>query len=196
MDNVSIVQAIISNDPVRMRLLEMVRSLELTDCWIGAGFVRNAVWDYLHGRGSSPVSTDVDVIWFDAKRCIPEEDEAMEDILRGLDPTVMWSVKNQARMHVQNGDEPYLSTTDAMRYWPETATAVAVRLLVDGSCEVAAPLGLGDLLGLIIRPTERFATSKKAIYQDRFKSKNWMTIWPLLTLESAPLPSFPNVKAP
>ncbi|WRQ77412.1 nucleotidyltransferase family protein [Pseudomonas saxonica] len=32
----------------------MVRSLNLPDCWIGAGFLRNAVWDYLHGRSPSP----------------------------------------------------------------------------------------------------------------------------------------------
>jgi hypothetical protein len=107
----------------------------------------------------------------------------------------MWSVKNQARMHVQNGDEPYLSTTDAMRYWPETATAVAVRLGESGSCEIAAPLGLDDLLGLVIRPAGRFATEKTKIYQERFKSKNWIEIWPLLTLASAPLPSIPCVKA-
>ena len=195
MDNSSTIKAIISDDPIRRRMLEIVRSLNLPDCWIGAGFVRNAVWDYLHGRGSSTVSTDVDVIWFDAKRCTPEEDEALEAVLRSLDPTVIWSVKNQARMHVQNGDEPYLSTTDAMRYWPETATAVAVRLREEGSCEIAAPLGLDDLFELIIRPTERFTSAKKAIYQDRFKSKNWLTIWPLLTLASAPLPPIPYVKA-
>ncbi|MEC4238526.1 nucleotidyltransferase family protein [Pseudomonas sp. DSV-1] len=195
MDDISIIQAIISDDPVRWRLLEMVRSLNLPDCWIGAGFVRNAVWDYLHGRSSYPVSTDVDVMWFDARRCTPEEDEALETFLMRLDPTVMWSVKNKARMHIQNGDEPYLSTTDAMRYWPETATAVAVRLREEGSCEIEAPLGLDDLFGLVIRLAGRFATEKKKIYQDRFKSKNWMKIWPLLTLASAPLPPFPYVKA-
>lgn len=195
MDNISIIQAVISDDPVRRRLLEMVRSLSLPDCWIGAGFVRNAVWDYLHGRSLSPVSTDVDVIWFDVRRCSPEEDKALETILRGLDPTVMWSVKNQARMHVQNGDQPYLSTTDAMRYWPETATAVAVRLRETGSCEIAAPLGLDDLFGMVIRPAGRFATEKTKIYQDRFRSKNWMKIWPLLALASAPLPPIPCVKA-
>jgi hypothetical protein len=146
------------------------------------------VWDYLHGRDSSPVSTDVDVIWFDAKRCTPEDDEALEGVLRALDPTVIWSVKNQARMHFQNGDEPYLSATDAMRHWPETATAVAVRLLEKGLFEVAAPLGLDDLFGLILRPTEKFSTSKKAIFEKRFKSKNWMKIWPLLTLASASMP--------
>lgn len=93
----------------------------------------------------------------------------------------MWSVKNQARMHVKNGDAPYLSTTDAMRYWVETATAVAVRLGEKASFEIAAPLGLDDLFGLVIRPAGRFATEKKKIYQDRFKSKNWMATWPLLT---------------
>lgn len=195
MGDTSTVQAIISNDAVRWRLLEIVRSLKLPDCWVGAGFVRNAVWDYLHGRDSSPVSTDVDVIWFDAGRCTAEKDEALEAVLRGLDPTVMWSVKNQARMHVQNGDEPYLSATDAMRYWPETATAVAVRLREEGTCEIAAPLGLDDLFELIVRPAGRFATEKATIYQDRFKSKNWMKIWPLLTLVPVMLPATPAGKA-
>lgn len=98
-------------------------------------------------------------------------------------------------MHVQNGDEPYPSATDAMRYWLETATAVAVRLQEDGSYEIAAPLGLGDLFGLIIRPAGRFATEKITIYQDRIKSKNWMSIWPMLMLAPSNLPPSPTVKA-
>jgi hypothetical protein len=153
---------------------------------MGAGFVRNAVWDYLHGRDSSPVSTDVDVIWFDGERCTKKQDDALEALLRDLDPNVLWSVKNQARMHVQNGDDPYQSTTDAMRYWPETATAVAARLLENGTCEVVAPLGLDDLFDLIIRPAGRFATEKNAIYQERVKSKSWLKVWPMLTLLELP----------
>lgn len=167
-------------------MLEIVRSLNLPDCWIGAGFVRNAVWDHLHGRSVSTVSTDVDVIWFDATRSTPEQDEALEAVLRDLDPNVLWSVKNQARMHVQNGDEPYQSVTDAMRYWPETATAVAIRLREDGTYEIAAPLGFDDLFDLIIRPAGRFATDKNAIYQDRVTSKNWLKVWPMLTLSGLP----------
>ncbi|WMY87541.1 nucleotidyltransferase family protein [Pseudomonas shirazica] len=186
MDKSSTIQAIISNDHVRRRLLEIVRSLNLPDCWIGAGFVRNAVWDYLHARDSSPVSTDVDVIWFDGERCTPKQDDALEAFLRNVDPSVKWSVKNQARMHVQNGDDPYQSATDAMRYWPETATAVAVRMLENGTCEVAAPLGLEDLFDLVIRPAGRFATEKNAIYQKRVKSKSWLEVWPMLTLLELP----------
>ncbi|UQS16150.1 nucleotidyltransferase family protein [Pseudomonas sp. HS6] len=182
MDNISKIQSIISDDPIRRRVLKIVHSLKLPDCWIGAGFVRNAVWDHLHGRVSSPFSTDIDVIWFDAECYTPEEDEALEAILKGLEPSANWSVKNQSRMHIQNGDEPYLCSIDAMRYWPETATAVAARLQGGGLCEIAAPLGVDDLLGLVVRPAGRFATEKKAIFQDRFKSKKWMKMWPLLTL--------------
>lgn len=89
-------------------------------------------------------------------------------------------------MHVQNGDDPYQSATDAMRYWPETATAVAVRMLENGTCEVAAPLGLEDLFDLVIRPAGRFATEKNAIYQKRVKSKSWLEVWPMLTLLELP----------
>lgn len=182
MDSSSKIQALISADPVRRRLLEAVRSLNLPDCWIGAGFVRNAVWDYLHGRHPSPVATDVDVIWFDRICCTPEQDCAHEAALKALDSTVLWSVKNQARMHVRNGDGPYQSATDAMRYWAETATAVAVRLRDDGVCEIAAPFGLDDLFDLIIRPAGKFATEKNAIFLSRVNSKRWLHDWPLLTL--------------
>ncbi|RON17393.1 nucleotidyltransferase family protein [Pseudomonas frederiksbergensis] len=183
MNNASRIQTIISEDPARWRLLQLVHSLGLPDCWVGAGFVRNAVWDYLHGRYPSPISSDVDVIWFDPCHCTPSDDRALEAALRDLDPTVLWSVKNQARMHVQNGDKPYISTTDAMRYWPETATAIAVRLREGNTCEVSAPLGLDDLFNLIIRPTWRFTEEKKAMYQERLQSKGWTTAWPLLRQE-------------
>ncbi|WP_263146029.1 nucleotidyltransferase family protein [Pseudomonas sp. RIT-PI-AD] len=185
MDKHSRVQAIIANDPARWRLLQLVRTLGLADCRIGAGFVRNAVWDHLHGRESSPLSSDVDVIWFDPGRSTPDYDRDAEAVLRTLDSSVAWSVKNQARMHSRNGDRPYVSSADAMRHWPETATAVAVRLGEGNLCEVSAPLGLDDLFGLIVRPTEGFVGGKRAIYQARLASKDWVARWPLLRHESS-----------
>jgi hypothetical protein len=56
-------RTILSADPARRLIAEAVRSLALPDCWIGAGFVRNAVWDHLHGREPAFPGTDVDVIW-------------------------------------------------------------------------------------------------------------------------------------
>lgn len=75
-------QKILSDDPVRMKILYAVRALELNDGWIGAGFVRDAVWDHLHGYGLSPVSGDVDVVWFDCEHCSVGHDSYQEDRLR------------------------------------------------------------------------------------------------------------------
>jgi hypothetical protein len=179
------VRTIIEGDPLRWGVLAVVRSLRLPDCWVGAGFVRNAVWDHLHQRAPSPLSTDVDVLWFDPERADPSEDTKLEAKLRMTDPSLRWSVKNQARMHSCNGDAPYLSAVEAMRFWPETATAIAVRRNGVDQCEIAAPFGLDDLFGLVVRPTPRFAHNKLPIYEDRIKTKGWMAKWPLLRTETA-----------
>jgi hypothetical protein len=180
------VAEIIRTDSVRWHLLGLVRDLALPDCWVGAGFVRNAVWDRKHGRAPSPPDGDVDVIWFDPGRADPEEDEVHEAALRRREPSVVWSVKNQARMHLRNGDVPYGSSTDAMRFWPETATAVAARRTAGDECEVAAPFGSTDLHGLILRPTPRFAGEKYPIYQERLRTKGWLQRWPSLRDVTAP----------
>jgi len=180
MDRRSQLIAILRNDPLRWHLLDVVRSLNLPDGWIGAGFVRNAVWDYLHGRPAARPSGDVDVIWYDPRCTEATEDREQERALRALEPGIAWSVKNQARMHHRNGDAPYASAVDAMRSWPETATAVAVRRTGTDDYEVAAPLGLEDLMQLVLRPTPRFAAEKHHIYDDRVCSKGWLQIWPLL----------------
>ncbi|MEH3041599.1 MAG: nucleotidyltransferase family protein [Sphingomonas paucimobilis] len=165
-------------DPLRWHLLGLVRDLDLRDGWIGAGFVRNAVWDQLHGRTASPPTGDVDVLWHDPRRPDATEDRRLEAMLRAVGPDVAWSVKNQARMHLRNGDAPYASVADAMRCWPETATAVAVRRIGETGCEVTAPFGLDDLMRSILRPTPRFVGDKRSIYAERVRSKDWLTIWP------------------
>jgi hypothetical protein len=89
-------------------------------------------------------------------------------------------VKNQARMHIRNGDAPYTSAVEAMRYWPETATAVAARRQGPDGCEIAVAFGLEDLLNLILRPTPRFTGAKLSIYEERLQSTGWTTFWPRL----------------
>ncbi len=177
--------ALIGRDPQRQRLLALVASLNLPDCWIGAGFVRNAVWDALHGRAPSAPGGDVDVIWFDAANQDRDVDQALERRLLALDGAVAWSVKNQARMHAGNGDRPYTCASDAMRHWPETATATALRYGADGALEIAAPFGLDDLFGALLRPGPCFAHAKRAVFDQRVARKQWLTLWPLLRLADA-----------
>ena len=73
-----VLRKILLGDPTRMKALYAVRALKLSDGWIGAGFVRDAVWDYLHGYGQMPVSGDVDVVWFNSERCKPAHDSYLE----------------------------------------------------------------------------------------------------------------------
>lgn len=178
-------QTLIAADRARMGILASVRALDLPDCWVAAGFVRNCVWDHLHGHVPSALPHDIDVIWFDAPRAAKAHDTALEQQLRSHDGTVAWSVKNQARMHLRNADQPYRSSTDAMRHWPETATAVGVRLRHDGRIDVAAPFGLDDLFALTVRPTPRFTSDKYPVYVARLQSKNWPARWPRLRIAAA-----------
>ena len=180
MDAASRVRDILRADPLRWHLLEVVHALFLPDSWIGAGFVRNAVWDHLHQRPPAPPAGDVDVIWHDPCRTDPAEDRRLEAALRAAEPSVAWSVKNQARMHVRNGDAPYASATEAVRYWPETATAVAARWESADTCEIAAPLGLDDLFALLLRPTPHFSGARRGRYEDRLRAKKWTASWPRL----------------
>ncbi len=85
-------------------------------------------------------------------------------------------------MHHRNGDMPYASATDAMRYWPETATAVALRLSDAGILKVTAPYGLSDIFGLCLRPTPLFFGAKRHIFDQRVKNKGCLGSYPLLTL--------------
>jgi hypothetical protein len=55
---------LIKTDKGRMQILAYAKELGLPDCWVAAGFVRNMVWDYLHGFPSTPLN-DIDVIFFD-----------------------------------------------------------------------------------------------------------------------------------
>ncbi|MGF9757175.1 nucleotidyltransferase family protein [Microvirga sp. 0TCS3.31] len=162
-------------------LLVYVESLGLPDAWIGAGFIRNSVWDVLHGHAIDVTRlADVDVLFFDPDDTSREPEAEIERRLRTLAPDIPWSVKNQARMHRRNGDAPYGSTVDAVAHWAETATAIAART-VEGRVEVMAPYGVSDLLNLIVRPTPVFG-HKMNVYCERVMAKDWPARWPKLTV--------------
>lgn len=175
-----IVETLLHNDPLRWRLLGVVRDLNLPDCWIGAGFIRNAVWDHLHGRPVTPPKTDIDVIYFNPANVDPAEDRSLENRLRILEPDLDWDVKNQARMHARHGDAPYESATDALSRWSETATAFAVRRTENDEIDITAPYGLDDLVNLVLRPPPRFVVERGATYRERLTKKRWLERWPLL----------------
>ncbi len=167
-------------DDRRCWILAQVRDLALPDCWIGAGFVREMVWHSLAGRDARQRSGDIDVIWFNSDDISIEIDENIENRLRRIDPDLPWSVKNQGRMHKRNNDGPYASCRHAVSAWPETATAVALRLTASGKLDLLAPYGLADLFQGILRPTPAFSRNKRAIFEARLRDKAWLEKWPFL----------------
>jgi hypothetical protein len=172
----------LAGDPARMRILRHVRALNASDCWVAAGFVRSLVWDRLHQRAYSPLPDDIDVIWYDAEQADELSDRCLEASLAAIDAEVKWSVKNQCRMHTRNGDAAYESATQAMTFWPETATAVAVRLNSCDEIEIAAPFGLDDLFALVLKATPRFSGEKYPMFLERANSKQWLAKWPKLNV--------------
>ena len=169
--------ALIAADSWRMACLEAVAALDLPDCWIGAGFVRSPVWDRLHGYETPTPLPDIDVIYHHQGDGPAEEAAAEASLAEGL-PGLPWSVRNQARMHLRNGDRPYRSTADALTHWLETPTAVAVRLGPRKGLELLAPLGLDDLFAMVVRPSPHARAGRLAAYRARVAAKDWRSRWP------------------
>ncbi|QKY69328.1 nucleotidyltransferase family protein [Lentibacillus sp. CBA3610] len=56
---------VINEDDWMMDILTTVKSLNLPDWWVCAGFVRSKIWDILHGYSERTPMPDIDVIYFD-----------------------------------------------------------------------------------------------------------------------------------
>jgi hypothetical protein len=172
----NLIAAIIAQDPVGMKQLRAARRLGLPDWCIAAGFVRNRVWDHLHGIRPPRPPADIDVLYYDPADLSKAPEQAYEARLDVLEPAP-WQVRNQARMHIWKNLPQHRSTADSMTYWLETVTAVGVRLEADDALSVIAPLGTDDLLGLMCRPTP-FGRTRRDEYEARIAAKRWRELWP------------------
>ena len=170
---------LISRDSWMMGILKAANVLDLPDWWVCAGFVRSKVWDVLHGHWERTPIPDVDVIYFNPDNTDEREEKRYEEQLRELLPHIPWSVKNQARMHLLNENSAYASSVDAMSKFPETVTALGLKLNIHGHLEMAAPHGIHDLVHMQVRPTPFFRESERLwpIYERRINQKNWKSIW-------------------
>ncbi len=177
-DGAARVAALLAGSPGHLDALQALSLAGPSGAWIGAGFVRNAVWEALCGTAPQLAAlADLDVVYFSPGR---DDDTACEEALRAARP-LPWSVRNQTRMAARNGHTPYRSLADALAHWTETATAVAARLAA-GRIEILAPHGLDDLLGLVVRPTPAYARHPAPIAA-RLAAKGWQRRWPGLRVE-------------
>ncbi len=175
---------LIAGSPFHMAALHAARDLNLPDWCIAAGFVRNAVWDAMHGYKDFTPLNDIDVLYFDTANTRKKQEKEYEAWLQAALPGLPWSVKNQARMHLKYSNRPYTDTQDAMYHWCETVTPVGVRLEPCGALTLLAPLGISDLISGNCRatPYAKSAPQKLEDYRRRMKEKNWPGLWPPVTL--------------
>ncbi|NHM33979.1 nucleotidyltransferase family protein [Neobacillus terrae] len=175
---------IIREDDFMMEILKAAKSLDLADWWICAGFVRSKIWDTLHGFTKRTEIPDVDVIYFDKNDIDELTEKKLEEKLKNILPGIPWSVKNEARMHVVNNIPPYSSSVDAISKFPETATALGVKVNDNNDVILTAPCGIDDVINLELKPTPFFTETPErvAIYEKRIIKKDWKSIWNKITI--------------
>ncbi len=175
------IPAIIASDEWMMEVLKAAESLNLPDWWIGAGFLRNKLWNYIEEIPPSP-SRDVDLVYYNADDATPEADWRYDEQMLEQFPFAEWEVRNQARMHVKNGLPPFTSTADGISHWVETATCIAVKL-VDGELRFLYCYGLDDVVNLVARPIPQRESAKiRKLFMQRITEKRWRERWPDLTV--------------
>lgn len=170
--------ALIKNDQEMMRIIKIAEAQYLKDWLIGAGFIRNKVWDTLHGKTNQEgYQSDIDLVYYD-----PDGNSEIKDRELGKQleerTGIEWEVVNQFYAHKYNNIEPYSSTEDAISKWPETATGIGVTIK-NNELVLVAPHGINDLVQMIIRPSPYMPGAIQRV-QERMKKKNWLERWPKL----------------
>lgn len=175
---------LVRSDPWMMECLRTVETMRLPDWYLASGFLRNAIWDFLHEKQSRTPLNDIDVVYLDPADPDGSRESQIEADLRACMHEVNWEVRNQARMHLKSGHDPYQDSAHAVGHWPETPTCVAIRIEADGDLKIVAPYGLKVNWSLRVTPNP-LVPYPAALYNERIRSKRWLEHWPKLQVEWA-----------
>lgn len=170
-----------------MPALRVARALGLQSWCIGAGAVRNLVWDQLHGHATPSELADVDLAYFDPHPVRPDQDAKLQARVQAALPGLTWEVTNQALVHTWfeacfgHPVAPLASLDEAVASWPEYATAVGLWLTDRDAIGVIAPWGLSDLFGMRIRRNP--VRVSLDTYRARVAQKHYTRRWPRVIVE-------------
>lgn len=177
-------QAIVLSNQALYQRLKALHSIH-QDAYFAAGIIRQLVWAVLHQQQYDINHMEIDVVFYDPDLKHTFE-KNIQSALHRLFPDNNWDVVNQATVHhwyvTEQGEKisPYLSLIDALSTWPETATAIAVRLNNQNRLEIIAPFGLDDLFELKLCWNPKLVS--KQLFLDRIQQKNWLQRWPRLKI--------------
>lgn len=178
--------AIVRADAGLMHVMTTVRGLDLPDWRIFSGAVYQSAWNALTGRPAGYGRKDFDLGYFDSDTSWDAEDVVIKRVAAAFDEPFASTVevRNQARVplwfpaHFGEPYDPISSTDEALARFVAPAFAVGIRLEPDDTISIAAPLGLDDMFGLILRPNPNRGVAKDW----RRVTERALARWPELTV--------------
>jgi hypothetical protein len=174
--------SLVAESGTTMQALRLARSLELDSWCIGAGAIRNLVWDHLHRFEVATQPEDIDLVFYEAADLSHGLERILESKLVAAAPALKWDVVNQAAVHrwltsrAKQEVEPFRSLAEGVASWPEVATCVGVSLTSSEKIEVVAPHGLIDLFEMVVRWNSTRVS--KEVYEERVAKKRFSERWP------------------
>ena len=163
-------------------ILRRLPTLGLSQAYLVAGCLYQAVWNRLADRPVAADIKDYDVFYFDPDTSWAAEDQAIRhaaDLFADLGVTV--ELKNQARVHLWyaerfgTGYPELTSTEDGIGRYLVACTCVGIRA-EDGA--LYAPYGLEELWDGILRMNP--ANPRPALF--RAKAESYRARWPWLRI--------------
>lgn len=173
--------SIIKSDERLMNILRVARDCNLPNWYVGAGVVRNTVWDSLSGSPGASHIRDIDFIYF-SEFDIDEADirSFLEERLPGVD----WDFKNSRDIHKWYKEkkgidrDPLMSSEEDIDNWPEFCSCIGIRLKEDGEILIYAPYGIDDLMNMVFRRNTFSDHFTSGMFEQRVKDKKVVERWP------------------
>ncbi|MBV6622935.1 MAG: nucleotidyltransferase family protein [Rivularia sp. (in: Bacteria)] len=152
MDGVDRLQKILADSPIG-EVLPAISKLNLPDCWLAGGALRNTVWRSIFGENCQLFINDFDIAFFDEAGDRNQE-LAAKATLNQQFPDYLFDIKNQSSFaRWRSGKKTFISTEDGIKNWLHTTAAIGVRLDSQQNWEYFTPYGLDDLFNGIVRAT-------------------------------------------
>lgn len=171
-----------------MSWLSDARRLELSEWCVGAGLVRNLVWDTLQGN-CFQAPEDIDLIYYELQTYKNNRQAELNKEIARISPAIKWDVTNQATVHLWYCDDmsqsypPFKNILEGIATWPEYCTAVAISLDSSDQLSILAPYGLEDLFNFKVRWNPKRASYNT--FLERARKKFSTSRWPQLRINGS-----------
>jgi hypothetical protein len=171
-------------NPANAEILRRLPALDLSQAYLVAGCLYQAVWNRQADRPAEAGIKDYDIFYFDPDTSWAAEDRVIRRAAALFaDLGVVVELKNQARVHLWYGERfgagypPLASTEDGIGRYLVACTCVGIRAS-DGALH--APYGLDELWEGVLRMNP--VNPRPALF--RAKAESYRARWPWLRVSA------------